>query len=100
MTNFNSNYLRTIVFVSGLLSGGLHAATNYDLNSPDAISNVLEQHFVGKTVELQMKSGEKLTGIIKQVRPAIIHLRQLQGRESFDAFVVKSEIAAVVYLAK
>ena len=50
----------------------------------------------GKSVELHLKSGEKMGGKIAQVTDNVVHLSNLTGAEYFDAFVDVKDISAVV----
>ena len=54
------------------------------------------QGSVGKSVELHLRSGEKLGGKVAQVTDSIVHLSNLAGAEYFDAFVDAKDISAVV----
>ena len=51
---------------------------------------------VGKSVELHLRSGEKMGGKIAQVTDNIVHLSNLTGAEYFDAFVDVKDVSAVV----
>ena len=50
----------------------------------------------GKSVELHLRSGEKMGGKIAQVTDNIVHLSNLTGAEYFDAFVDVKDVSAVV----
>jgi hypothetical protein len=50
----------------------------------------------GKSVELHLRSGEKMGGKIAQVTDNIVHLSSLTGAEFFDAFVDVKDVSAVV----
>jgi hypothetical protein len=50
----------------------------------------------GKSVELHLRSGEKMGGKIAQVTDNVVHLSNLTGAEYFDAFVDVKDISAVV----
>jgi hypothetical protein len=54
------------------------------------------QGSVGKTVELHLRSGEKMGGKVSQVSENTVHLSALTGAEYFDAFVDAKDISAVV----
>jgi hypothetical protein len=56
----------------------------------------LLQGSAGKSVELHLRSGEKMGGKIAQVTDNIVHLSNLTGAEYFDAFVDMKDISAVV----
>ena len=55
---------------------------------------------VGKSVELRMKSGEKVAGKLEKVGDKLVHLSQLAGAEFYDAAVEIDSISAVVVRAK
>jgi hypothetical protein len=50
----------------------------------------------GKSVELHLRSGEKMGGRIAQVTDSVVHLSNLTGAEYFDAFVDVKDVSAVV----
>ena len=50
----------------------------------------------GKSVELHLRSGEKMGGKIAQVTDNVVHLSNLTGAEYFDAFVDVKDISALV----
>ena len=53
----------------------------------------------GKTVELHLRSGEKMGGKVAQITDNIVHLSNLTGAEYFDAFVDVKDVSAVVVRA-
>ncbi len=63
---------------------------------PNATVVSLLQGSAGKSVELHLRSGEKMGGKIAQVTDNIVHLSNLTGAEYFDAFVDMKDISAVV----
>ena len=63
---------------------------------PNASVLSILQGSAGKTVELHLRSGEKLGGKVAQVTDSIVHLSNLAGAEYFDAFVDAKDISAVV----
>jgi len=58
------------------------------------------QRQVGQSVELRMKSGEKIGGKLEKANEKLVHLTQLTGAEYFEAAVAVEDIAAVVVRAK
>ena len=66
---------------------------------PNATVVSLLQGSAGKSVELHLRSGEKMGGEIAQVTDNIVHLSNLTGAEYFDAFVDVKDISAVVVRA-
>jgi hypothetical protein len=63
---------------------------------PNATVISLLQGSAGKSVELHLRSGEKMGGKVAQVTDNIVHLSNLTGAEYFDAFVDAKDISAVV----
>ena len=66
---------------------------------PNATVVSLLQGSAGKSVELHLRSGEKMGGKIAQVTDNIVHLSNLTGAEYFDAFLDVKDISAVVVRA-
>lgn len=65
----------------------------------DSVSSVLNRQ-VGQTVELRLKSGEKIAGKLEKVGEKLVHISQLTGQEFYEAAVVLDEVAAVIVRAK
>ena len=78
---------------------GLFAQGKIDLQASDTILSVLQKN-TGQTVELRMKSGEKIGGKVEKIGDKLVHLSQLTGAEFFDAAVDTAEVAAVVVRTK
>lgn len=55
---------------------------------------------IGEKVELVLVSGKSLTGTVKAVGLATVHLGALEGKEFYDALVQVDQIGAVVLRAK
>jgi hypothetical protein len=91
-------YLLSILVVLAFAVSAL-AQGNLDLQPNDTMQTVLQRQ-VGQSVELRMKSGEKLGGKLEKVTDKVVHLTQLTGAEYFDAVVVIDDVAAVVVRAK
>jgi hypothetical protein len=63
---------------------------------PNATVVSLLQGSAGKSVELHLRSGEKMGGKIAQVTDNVVHLPNLTVAEYFNAFVDVKDISAVV----
>ena len=77
----------------------LYAQGKIDLQPSDTILGILQKN-LGQTVELRMKSGEKIAGRVEKVGDKLVHLSQLTGAEFFDAAVDTADVAAVVVRTK
>ena len=86
-----------VLFVFALTT--VFAQSNLDLQPNDSMQAVLQRQ-IGQSVELRMKSGEKIGGKLEKVNEKLAHLAQLTGAEYFDAVVAIDDIAAVVVRAK
>jgi hypothetical protein len=82
-----------------LASATAFAQTKIELQPSDTVQTILEKQ-VGQTVELRMKSGEKIGGKLEKLNDKLAHLSQLSGAEYFDGVVVIDDIAAIVVRAK
>jgi hypothetical protein len=88
-----------IALIFAFVCSGLFAQSKIDLQPSDTILSIL-QRCVGQTVELRMKSGEKIGGKIEKVGIKLVHLSQLTGAEFFDAAVDAEDVAAVIVRTK
>jgi hypothetical protein len=66
---------------------------------PTATVISLLQGSAGKSVELHLRSGEKIAGKIAQASDNIVHISPVAGAEYFDAFVDTKDVSAVVIRA-
>ena len=66
---------------------------------PNASVLSILQGNAGKTVELHLRSGEKVAGRVGQVTDNIVYLSHLTGAAFYDAFVDVKDISAVVIRA-
>ncbi len=51
-------------------------------------------------VTVKLVSGDELTGIVVQVNNGVLQLRELAGREYFDALIDVEDVSAVIYRKK
>ena len=79
----------------GTVPSALGDEPQLDLNSPDVIKQMLDQH-VGKRVKVKLKSGQDLEGKVAKVGSHAVQLTELSGMEFFDATVKLDEVTAVI----
>jgi hypothetical protein len=91
--------LLVIAVIFAFACSNLLAQSKIDLQPGDTIISILQRNS-GQTVELRMKSGEKMGGKVEKVGDKLVHLSQLTGAEFFDAAVDTSDVAAVVVRTK
>jgi len=91
----NRYLLLLVIILAAVTCSGLFAQEKATLQ-PNATVVSLLQGSAGKSVELHLRSGEKMGGKIAQVTDNIVHLSNLTGAEYFDAFVDVKDISAIV----
>jgi len=84
-----------MVILSAVICASSFAQDKASLQSNATVATLL-QGSVGKSVELHLRSGEKMGGKVAQVTDNIVHLSNLTGAEYFEAFVDVKDISAVV----
>jgi len=84
-----------VVILTAVICASSFAQDKASLQSNATVASLL-QGSVGKSVELHLRSGEKMGGKVAQVTDNIVHLSNLTGAEYFDAFVDVKDISAVV----
>jgi hypothetical protein len=90
--------LLRIIIVAALTCSSLLAQEKSGVQSNATVLSLLQGN-AGKTVELHLRSGEKIGGKVGQVTDNIVYLSHLTGAEFFDAFVDVKDISAVVVRA-
>lgn len=91
--------LLLIACVLVFVCGNLFAQGKVDLQPSDTVLSILEKN-IGQTVELRMKSGEKIGGKIEKVGDKLVHLSRLTGADFYDAAIDTADVAAVVIQAR
>ena len=76
-----------------------YAQNKIELQPDDTMRSVLEKH-VGQTVDLRLKSGDKIGGKLEKVTDKLVHLAQLTGAEYSDGVVDLTHVSAVVARTK
>jgi hypothetical protein len=84
-----------VVILTAVIGASSFAQDKASLQSNATIVTLL-QGSAGKSVELHLRSGEKMGGKVAQVTDNIVHLSNLTGAEYFEAFVDVKDISAVV----
>jgi hypothetical protein len=81
--------------IAAMACSSLFAQEKAALQTNATVLGIL-QGSIGKSVELHLRSGEKMGGKVAQVTDGVVHLSNLAGAEFFDAFVDVKDISAVV----
>ena len=90
----NPRCLVTLGLLAWLVVGAA-AAAPLELAANDTVQSVLSAH-QGKRVTLVLGSGTELTGTVALINGDIVQLRELSGKEYFDAVVALPGVTAVV----
>jgi hypothetical protein len=61
-------------------------------------TNLLQ--FKGKTIEIQLKTGGQLAGKLSEIGTQSILLKELRGKEYYDALIMIDDITAVIFKAR
>lgn len=77
----------------------LFAQGKIDLQLSDSIHDILDRN-VGQTLELHLRSGEKIGGKVERLGDKLVFVSHVAGAEFYDAAVDLGEIAAVVVRAR
>jgi len=83
------------MIVAALTCSSLLAQEKTALQANATVAGIL-QGSTGKSVELHLRSGEKMGGKVAQVTDSVVHLSNLTGAEYFDAFIDVKDVSAVV----
>jgi hypothetical protein len=89
------HYSLLVAIIAALTYSSLLAQDKAALQPNATVAGIL-QGSTGKSVELHLRSGEKMGGKVAQVTDNIVHLSNLTGAEYFDAFIDVKDVSAVV----
>ena len=86
----------TVILLAGFLTlSSMANAEQLTITGEDTIDTVLTAQ-KGKRVTIKLKAGDDLTGTVGEVNKEIVQLRELTGKEYYDAVVVLKGIEAVI----
>ena len=87
--------LLLLMIITSIACASSFAQDKPALQSNASVAGILQGN-TGKSVELHLRSGEKMGGKLAQVTDSVVHLSNLTGAEYFDAFVDMKDVSAVV----
>ena len=82
-----------------LLGSAMTSAAPTTIGEGETISSMLASQ-QGKHLTLKLASGQELSGEVAAVNAHVVYLKELAGREFFDALVNIDDIEAIVLRAK
>jgi hypothetical protein len=86
------------IIIAAVTCSSLLAQEKAALQPNVTVLSILQGN-AGKTIELHLRSGEKIGGRVGQVTDNVVYLSHLTGAEFYDAFVDVKDISAVVIRA-
>ena len=81
------------VMLQSLQAAG-ESREHLQLNAGIALADNLTT-FKGKTVTVILKSGQSMTGIVKEVKNNLLHLEKISQKEFYDALITINHISAI-----
>jgi hypothetical protein len=87
------------VMISAIATTAFSAENVFQFSGDKSLQTNLMQ-FKGKTIEIQLKNGGQLTGKLSEVGTQSILLKELRGKEYYDALIVIDDITAVIFKAR
>jgi hypothetical protein len=87
------------VMVPSIVPSVCAEESGFQFGRENALKTNLQQ-FKGKTIEIHLKSGGQLVGKLSEVGTQSILLKELRGKEYYDALIVIDDIAAVIFKAR
>ena len=91
--------LLQFLVIGALVTPPCAGAEELNIAGGDSLARVIALQ-KGKTVTVQLGSGQELTGQVKNVTEELAQLTGLAGKEFFDAVIPIDEIAAVMVRTK
>lgn len=69
------------------------------INLDESLEQNLIQ-FKGSDIILNLKNGENIDGVLKDINSSLVHVEMLKGKDFYDSVVLLSEIASFTYKAR
>ncbi len=87
-----------VIVIAAVTCSSLLAQEKAVLQPNATVLGVLQGN-AGKSVELHLRSGEKIGGRIGQITDNVVYVSHLTGAEFYDAFVDVKDVSAVIVRA-
>jgi hypothetical protein len=91
--------MRLLVTIALCLAIAQASAQGVAVSPKDTIQSVVAAQ-KAKRVTLRLRSGQELTGILRESTDRLVVLGELSGREFFDAVIAIESIEAVIIRTK
>jgi len=87
------------LLLAALLAGPSAFAQELKVASTATVESLVTAQ-KGKRITVRTRSGQELTGVVREVTPRFVHIGALAGREFFDAVVSLDSVEAVIVRTK
>lgn len=84
-----------ILLAAATLAAGTVFAADFKIAGGDTIESVLVAQ-KAKRVTVRLRSGQEITGTVREITPRLVQLGAITGRDFFDAVIAMEAIEAVV----
>jgi hypothetical protein len=84
-----------ILLAVATLAASPAIAADFKITGGDTIESVLMAQKT-KRVTVRLRSGQELTGTVREITPRLVQLGAISGRDFFDAVIALEAIEAVV----
>jgi len=91
--------LAVLSLAAALACPGLAAAAELRISGNDSVQSVLTAQ-KGARVTLRVRSGQDVTGVVRDVNARVVQIGAVSGREFFDAVVPLEAVDAVFVRTK
>lgn len=92
--------LLPLLFAVALACGTARAASGeFRIGSNDSAETVLTAQ-KGKRVTVRLRSGQELTGIVREITGRLVQLDALAGKDFYDAVVPLEAVEAIIVRTK
>jgi hypothetical protein len=88
-----------LVVLLSLVLAGLALAQDVTISASDTTQSVLAAR-KGQRVTVRLRSGQELTGTVRDATPKLVVIAAVSGREFFDAVVPLEAVEAVFIRTK
>ena len=93
-------FLVVMIVITSLIATTAFSEENVFQFGKDSSLQTSLLQFKGKTIEIQLKTGGQLTGKLSEIGTQSILLKELRGKEYYDALIVIDDITAVIFKAR
>ncbi len=88
-----------ILLGTALVCTGAQAADELRIGGSDSVQSVLTS-LKGKRVTVRVRSGQELTGVVREATARLVQLGGLSGKEFYDAVIPLDAVDAVLIRTK